>query len=384
VLIRSLQCARNTVLAIAAAGVLGGALWQVAAAQGADAPLGPYVQAVTGSGAVICWATRGEQPGTFRHHRKVLSNLRPDTEAPYDIPGVGSGSLRTAPTGFRPFTFAAYGDPRDGHDVHRALIERMKEVRPAFLLSMGDLVRDGAVAEQWETFFSITGGLLRSVPLFPAIGDHEGYSQHYFDLFELPGNELWYSFDWAGCHFVALDSQSPRMPAHATREEAISWPERMEKRWQEQIRWLRGDLYDHRGAPYTFVYFHRAWRTALAAESRQDSAREVRERFGYLFREFQVDLVLTGHDHHYHHLNDGLDFVVTAGGGVPLAPVERTTDKTVKAFSAHHFLRIDVAAAGLTVSAIGPRGELLDRFEIPRKQKRSASREAGASSPAAR
>jgi Calcineurin-like phosphoesterase len=363
--------ARNAGLWIGLVVLLAGAMWQTQGGESDGPILGPYIQAVTDSSAIVCWATRGDKEGTFRHQRKVLRDLRPDSEVSYDLPGVASGSFRTAPSKFRPFTFVVYGDPRDGHDVHRAHIEQMQKIKPAFLLSVGDLVRTGSVSKLWETYFDIAGGLMRSVPHFPAIGDHEGYSQHYFDFFELPGNELWYSFDWAGCHFVALDSKVPethRMPSNATRDEAVAWRDQLEKRWQQQMSWLRGDLYDHRNARYTFAYFHHAWRTTFESESRQDGARHIRDRFGYVFRDFNVT-VFTGHDHLYHHLNDGVHFVTTGGGGVAVGQPQRTTDKTVKALGAHHFLRVDVGELGLTVSAIGPKGELLDRFEVPRKEK---------------
>jgi hypothetical protein len=40
--------------------------------------------------------------------------------------------------------------------------------------------------------------------LSPTLDNHEGNSEHYFDLFYLPGNERWYTFDYGNARFACL------------------------------------------------------------------------------------------------------------------------------------------------------------------------------------
>ena len=52
--------------------------------------------------------------------------------------------------------------------------------------------------------FGVYGDLLRNVPLFPAAGNHDHGTLDgapFRDVFALPGNEQWYSYDWGRIHF---------------------------------------------------------------------------------------------------------------------------------------------------------------------------------------
>jgi hypothetical protein len=42
--------------------------------------------------------------------------------------------------------FAAYGDTRDGHEVHRKIVGGVMSFHPALVLQTGDLVHNGSVA----------------------------------------------------------------------------------------------------------------------------------------------------------------------------------------------------------------------------------------------
>src|SRR4029079_5210649 len=59
------------------------------------------------------------------------------------------------------FRSAAYGDTRDGHDVHRRIVADVLGFHPALVLQTGDLVHHGDAAAEWQTFDHITGPLRR-------------------------------------------------------------------------------------------------------------------------------------------------------------------------------------------------------------------------------
>src|SRR6476660_3266031 len=77
--------------------------------------------------------------------------------------------------------FAAYGDTRDGHDVRRKIVEDVMSFHPALVLQTGDLVHDGSVADQWQTFDEITGAMRRQVPYYPARGNHDVGPEGYYE-----------------------------------------------------------------------------------------------------------------------------------------------------------------------------------------------------------
>ena len=70
----------------------------------------------------------------------------------------------------------------------------------------GDLVENGTKSDQWDQFFKDAQPYLQTSVLWPSLGNHERNAGEYFDIFHLPGNEHWYSFDAGPCHFVILDS----------------------------------------------------------------------------------------------------------------------------------------------------------------------------------
>ncbi len=132
-----------------------------------------------------------------------------------------------------------YGDTRTGHSVHQALVDSMVLLKPAAVFHTGDLVSDGTVADQWATFNSITSALRAESDYFPALGNHEHQSPLFFDNFELPNNEQWYSVERNNTHFIVLNSCVDMGPS------------------SEQYRWLLADL-DSINAAITFrvVVFH--------------------------------------------------------------------------------------------------------------------------------
>src|SRR6185436_236332 len=141
--------------------------------------------------------------------------------------------------------FAAYGDTRDGHDVHRKIVEDVLSFHPALVLQTGDLVHDGGAADEWRTFDEITGAMRHQVPYYPARGNHDVSSEGYYEQRVtqpvLSGNKLYYSFEKGNLHFVAIDTQQQLDPE------------------SEQGRWLATDLAQaHAAARFIIPFFHKA------------------------------------------------------------------------------------------------------------------------------
>jgi len=143
--------------------------------------------------------------------------------------------FRTPPDTLTGFIFVSMADSRNDWyipgarvDVYNERFQRIvynvKEKNPGFILFSGDMIvgadtRDTLLWE-WRNWIDMISIVSRSVPLFPAIGNHENGTYGYYNaeevyraMFELPANgpsaadtELVYSFDYGFSHIDILDS----------------------------------------------------------------------------------------------------------------------------------------------------------------------------------
>jgi len=345
--------------------------------------IGPYVQNVSANSAAICWATvsgqvtfappEGEAATvrSYEVHSILLRRLQPGTTYAYDILGDGSdagkGTFTTFPEGEQPFDFIVLGDTRSRHDIHRRIVERITAETPDLVFNTGDLVSDGRDISGWETFFDINRDLMRSVPYYPVLGNHEKDSRFYFDFFTLPGNERHYSFNRGPAHFVALDIDGPEIPETnqaITKEQQERFDRYLEQYFERQLAWLQEDLAGHQDAKYVFVFFHNPLYSVRS--SRVEGAKELRAKFGTIFQDQHVTAVFSGHDHYYHRAVDGgVQFVVTGGGGAPLYDTDAPQPETVKFAKVEHYVRVDVGPDAAKARVIDIDGTVIDEFEMP-------------------
>jgi len=380
----------------ALAACLAVALAAPVAAQGQQAiAIGPYVQNVGTTNATICWATvSGEVTvappvnvdTTFREyqmHSVVLRDLKPGTSYTYTVAGDTGGASRctftTVPEGEHPFSFAVISDTQNrGNRAHRPIIERIMAGKPNMLFDVGDLVSDGRSIGDWEEFFRVEGDLMRSVPLYAVLGNHDHASSLYFQFFALPGNERYYSFDRGAAHFVVFDSPGLYPPddnQSVTQADQTRFRERQEQHWQQQMQWLKDDLAGRPDAKYIFVFFHYPLYSVKA--SRVEGSNQLRARFGSVFQDYKVTAVFGGHDHHYHHaVAGGVHFMeggVAGGGARPIdAPL---LPETVKAASVESFMRVDIGPNQARVRVTDVAGNTVEEFELsPRPQPAAAAK----------
>lgn len=347
-------------------------------------PIGPYVQNVGTGSAVICWATvSGEvtvtpaanNDATFREyevHSVVLRGLKPGTTYTYSVPGdtgdAGGCSFTTFPKGEHPFSFCVTSDTQNrGNSAHRWTVERLMTDRPDMLFIVGDLVSDGRNIGDWEEFFRVQGPLLRRVPCYVALGNHERRADWYFRFFALPGNEAYYSFDRGSAHFVVLDSPGLYMPEDnqsVTAADRDRFAQRNQRYWQEQMEWFKDDLSGHADAKYTFVLLHYPIYCLLA--SRVESTNELRARFGSIFQDQRVSAVFSGHDHHYHReVAGGVHFVDAGAAGGKARPIDAPIPpETVKHAVVESLVRVDVGPDRAKVRVIDVAGNTVDEFEL--------------------
>jgi len=309
----------------------------------------------------------------LRHHLFRLEGLTPGTAYQYEIvsgrKSTGTYEFRTLPSKPDHYRLVAFGDVRSQPKVWHAISELMRTNEPdaLFMIGTGDYPVNGRDYKLWvEQFFEPGRELLATMPFWPAIGNHEGTrlrpqeagkeaSLPYFSLFELPGNERWYRVDYQFLTLLVLDSNSD-MDCKSP-----------------QYRWLLEQLIGKRER-HTIVVFHHAPFTSGPHGRRNAQGTPVEWPIAHarlflvpMFELYGVNLVLNGHDHLYERSEkDGITYVVTGGGGAPLYRANSCPNPyQKKVLSAHHYIRLDVDAKKIVLTAIDSDGKPFDTVTIP-------------------
>ncbi len=284
--------------------------------------------------------------GLAVHHRVELRGLPRDGAVRYRVVAGGDATperaFHTEPAAGDVVRFAVYGDTRGGHAVHRQIVDSLLAEAPDFVVVTGDMVLRGSDEADWQRYFQVAGDLLARVPLYPAVGNHDlgrtGDEQRRMgEIFALPPATPqrpewahWYSFDFAGVHFVMLDSN-----AYGS---------------DEQLAWLRADLAAARraGARALFAAVH----DGPHSRGLHGGNQVARDRYAPILVEHGVTMLFAGHDHLYQRGEaGGLRYIVSGGGGAPLYPVQcgvrgkprcRVDDGAAIAVSENHYVIVTV------------------------------------------
>jgi hypothetical protein len=292
-----------------------------------------------------------KQPLT--HHEIQLINLVPYSLYFYRVDGDAVAQFRTAaPATQTNFRFVVFGDTREGVNIHKAIMGRILDVAPDFVLHTGDMVEVGGCEACWDDFFRIEAPLLRSAPFYPTLGNHEDdqspYAQtDYFDIFHLPGIERWYAFDYGNARFISLKVDGYPI--------GIYYPD------QEQIDWLEDQLATNT-QQWIFIFFH--WGVFT---SRGEDFLEIgmRSRLVPLFERYGVNVVFMGHNHGYERIKEnGITYITSAGGGASLYDITVPEPGSQVAVREYHFVLMSMNGDHLDGQTINNHGKIIDQFEL--------------------
>jgi 3',5'-cyclic AMP phosphodiesterase CpdA len=249
---------------------------------------------------------------TDRPIKSLVADLAPAAGPEADVVFVVSGDSR--PTG--------RGGPLPR--VLSTIFSEVALIRPDFVLWSGDLVYGYGDAPdelegEYEAFRRVaaTGG----TPFFTSPGNHDihhlpgepcGRTRSQ-DAFESRFGRLYGSFDYAGAHFITLDSAEP---CHEDRIDG------------EQLAWLERDLEANRDGRAIFVSVHTELFPAPEIDPPDGAGHPPlanAEELHRLFLRYPVRAVFSGHEHvFWRRERDGIDYFIAAGGGAPpYAPPDR-------------------------------------------------------------
>jgi hypothetical protein len=338
----------------------------------------PYVQRVTSSSARVMWTSSdgfvetvrvwrdGEEPREragdvedsryLRQTRQLaaeFARLEPATVYCYELVDrsgarvFGPSGFTTAPEAADHVDLVVFGDSGSGGQDQATVAAQLETVPMDLMLHVGDLAyENGLMGELESNHFAMYRPLMASLPMFPAIGDHDDATDGagpFREAFALPemGAERYYSFDWGPVHVVVLDSVG-------------SAP--------EQAAWAEQDLASST-AP---------WKIAVVSEPPYSSGfhgsqMDVRNTYAPIFARHGVSVVFSGDDHDYERSKpiDGVTYVVTGGGGRSVRPVG-TSDFTAFSEKVLHFVYVSIDEDVMRLHAIDATGREFDGVEIPR------------------
>ena len=303
---------------------------------------------------------RGSKHGAYLYEAE-LTQLQSNSKYYYKLSGHNEQiwhNFKTYAHSQKQLRFVAMGDSRSNPEIFAEIMQQSNSVDPDFIISMGDVVENGGIYEQWEDyFFSITKGVFESTPIISTLGDHEGDGDN-GELFRyfLRENEVvdkqWFSFDYGSAHFVSLDYRHPEN--------------------QEMIDWFIEDI-TSANKKWNFVYMHRP--SYNLGGHRSTWGKDI---WPELFRKYNIDIVFAGHSHLYERFYPArpknqpdafpVTYITTGGAGAGLYEVSTNENILAKAESVNHFIDVNIIGDTLNLTALRMDGSLLDEFQIVKNE----------------
>jgi hypothetical protein len=293
--------------------------------------------------------TDGINGETVHTYHARVGDLRPGKTYGYSITADNdtgaadpfTATFTTAPEGRAPFRFTSYGDLATpnaqwvlSYGQAAYAVAAVESFQPLFHLLNGDLcyadLNPAVQPEVWRDFGNNNQSSAASRPWMPAPGNHEiefnngpqGFTS-YLTRYTLPSNGLpefegrWYSFQVGAVLFVSLSADdvvyqdagafvagpAALIPAASTGNPPIEPGTSLYINGYsrgEQTRWLERTLAAARRDPsvdWIIVQMHQC--PCSSSKNGNGSDASLRAEWLPLFDRYQVDLVLSGHDHDY-------------------------------------------------------------------------------------
>ncbi len=185
---------------------------------------------------------------------------------------------------------------------------------------------------------------------FPILGNHDldiAGGQAYFDYFELPGDEHYYTIEWLPVEIFALNSM-PGEPDGITADSA-------------QAEWLAAQLAAST-ACWKLVFYHHA--------AYSSGHRGASEWMRWPFQEWGADATFAGHNHVYERvmLDDFPAITNGLGGGPRYAFADTPDPDSVVRYNADHgAMLVDVVGGQLTFQFVTHTGEVIDTYTLEKE-----------------
>ncbi|HXX93205.1 MAG TPA: metallophosphoesterase [Planctomycetota bacterium] len=274
---------------------------------------------------------RAPGPGAPRDAAPVASPPRPE-------------SPRAVPVPVPALDFAAYGDCRSNHEIHRGICAALIRAKPKFVVVSGDLVDWGESPDDWRIFREVTGELRAGCTYLAAPGNHDVSADRLFER-EFGLERIYYDRRVGDVHLFLLDSNDYfRDP--------------------EQLRWLEETARASDARHKIAVFHHPPFSIEPWGDFEQ---KPVRERLHPLLVRLRFCAAFCGHHHAFYATKrDGVRYVVTAGGGAVLYPLDEKLAQPGDVFRRfHHFVGCTRGEKGISARVFDESGREAPDLAFP-------------------
>ncbi len=285
-------------------------------------------------------------PGTQYFYRVVVSNQD------------ATGSFFTAPDqNATDVKFISYGDDRSNPNIHNAIagqVDQLFQADPGYQtlnLVVGDLVANGNSDTLWtsELFSPSLTNIrteLANISDLPILGNHEGSGSLFLRYFPMPfvADGYW-SFDYGPMHVVMLDQY-------------VSYGA-----GSPEYNWVKNDL-AATTKKWKVVAIHEPGWSANGGHPNNATIQSVYEP---LFEQYQVALVVAGHNHYYARaMVNGIPELTVGTGGAPLHTPASGQPDIVKTYKGNGYAKFAISGSTLTGWFISTNRSPIDTFSVTR------------------
>jgi 3',5'-cyclic AMP phosphodiesterase CpdA len=212
---------------------------------------------------------------------------------------------------------------------------------------MGDNTYGGESAKDFERRFEVPYKPLLDAGLkfYAALGNHDTPNQRNYKLFNMGGQQYYTFRPKPGVRFFALDSNymSP-----------------------EQLTWLQKELAAS-GSEWKIAFFHHP---LYSSGGRHGSDAALRDQLEPIFLKYNVNVVLSGHDHFYERVKPqkGIQYFVVGGSAKLRSGDIGSQGLTAKGFdTGYSFMAVEIAGDDLHFQTISDQGQTVDSGVVHRQ-----------------
>lgn len=229
-------------------------------------------------------------------------------------------------------SYIIMGDNRDGYATFEQIIARINSESPIFVVDNGDLVFSGK-PNQYRLFDQMASGITSTLCTAPGNHDIRGNGRSIYTMLYGPA---YYAFDYAGTHFIFLDSSRGWAEKESIPKAQYAWLERDLKRAQGKRIFVISHIPPHDPRTGTAaneipnfsdqVKSGESWVerkldqytvSKLMNHGFQDPAEA--DQFEKLMSTYHVDTVYLSHIHSYlEYTKDGVRYLISGGAGAEL------------------------------------------------------------------
>ncbi|MHC4661501.1 MAG: metallophosphoesterase family protein [Planctomycetota bacterium] len=303
---------------------------------------------------------RSELPSKV--HRVGVVGFSAGAKFLYDVATAGNKRKRSFEINVPPATgeamkFAVFGDTRSQPKEHKKAANAILREKPAFVIHSGDFVYDGRKSRLWDSeWFEPAKEMLKSIPVVPAIGNHENNAAEYYEIFDVTtGGAPDYAIVIGDVEIVSIDTSRDFLPGAPAKDVPPS----------RNYSWLKERLEAPRKVKWRIIAMH----NPAFSSGNHGPSKNVQYALVPLFSKYQPDVIFSGHDHCYERSEfEGVTYITSAGGGAPLYKKSKKNPYSKVFKSVYHYTLVEIDGDKMKINAKELDGTVIDSYEIARKK----------------